>query len=559
MNVRRIHLVGFGSYVEQVSIDLPERGLVTVQGPNGAGKSAAFIEAIAAACWNRSLRGPALWREGEGGLIEVESDVASVSRARTAKGRGTLRWEMRDPADLAAARLAGQPLDGDDHESATKAQERLEKVVGDFDVWRRTSVLSSADAAHFALATDTERKLLLEQVLGLDRFDGALTACRADLRAALDIRSQLERDVDVARASLDAAREAHARAEEVLSGLGEPADPAALRSQAERLRRLGASSADLVRDARDRLRALDRARADADADARLARREADAIRARLAQRECPTCGQSVAHQHAGAQAQLDDAERRARPVRADDGRGALEAEVAELEEEHDRVRRRLADAEAAEAQASRSAQAHAAARQAADRALSRLQEWEERHGDAVTARRVHADAASELELCERVLGMRGVRATMLDRALGAVEGQANAWLRRLAFPGSLRLRSSTERQSGKVVDAISLEIEGAGGGKYKGASSGERRRADLALLVGLMEVAQAARGGRRGTLFVDEAADSLDAEGRAAFAQAMADLARERAVVVITHDAEMAAQMPATLRLRIEAGSVVRG
>ncbi|HJV96473.1 MAG TPA: hypothetical protein VJ608_10575, partial [Albitalea sp.] len=37
------------------------------------------------------------------------------------------------------------------------------------------------------------------------------------------------------------------------------------------------------------------------------------------------------------------------------------------------------------------------------------------------------------------------------------------------------------------------------------------------------------------------------------------DLARERCAVVITHDAEMAAQMPAALRLHVEAGSVVRG
>ena len=43
-------------------------------------------------------------------------------------------------------------------------------------------MFSAQDAAHFTNATDGERKRLLEQLLGLDKFDVALTKCRLELK-----------------------------------------------------------------------------------------------------------------------------------------------------------------------------------------------------------------------------------------------------------------------------------------------------------------------------------------------------------------------------------------
>lgn len=557
MNVRRLVLSGFAAYEQAVEVDLPERGLVVCTGPNGAGKSS-LLEAVATAIWNRSLRGPAMWIEGAQGRVLLDSDVVSVDRRRSPKGRNNLGWQMRDPADLAAARLAGEPLGEDDeYESATKAQARLERVVGSFDVWRRTSVLSSADAAHFALATDAERKALLEQVLGLDRFDAALAACRSDLREAEASAARLDRDAEVARASLDAAREASQRADEVLRSLPEPEDPDALFERLERLTAAELAAAEARRGARRRLDDL----TDEGAELRAGLRQAEAEVERHRAGACPRCGQDVRHLHAAAERGLGEARARVEGQLADleARKVAAASETEELTEELDGLRRARADVEARRSAGRREADARRAALSAAEQAAARLEEWQGRHAAAVDALARRADDRVDLEACERALGLRGVRATMLDRALVAVQQQANAWLARLAFPGSLRLSSTTEQKSGRVVDAISVEVEGAGGGKYRGCSAGQRRRVDLAVLFGLLEVAQAARGGRQGTLWVDEAADSLDAEGRAAFADAMADLARARCVVVITHDAEMAARLPATLRLHVEAGVVVRG
>ena len=90
---------------------------------------------------------------------------------------------------------------------------------------------------------------------------------------------------------------------------------------------------------------------------------------------------------------------------------------------------------------------------------------------------------------------------------------------------------------------------------YGSLSGGERRRADFAILLALSGVAEAARGGdARGVLFLDEVGDSLDPTGIAGLAEVLEDLARDRCVVAITHRAELAARLPAVLRLRVDGG-----
>lgn len=556
MNIRSIRMLRFASHAA-TEVELPARGLVVVQGPNGAGKSA-LVEAVVAACWGKSLRGSALWLEAEAGHVGIESDVASVHRKRSAKGKGSLTWGARDPADLAALRLRNEPLGGDDFENNTKAQERLESLIGTFEVWKRTSVLSSSDAAHFALATDAERKLLLEQVLGLDRFDAAHSACRSDLRNAIAERNILQRDLEVARARLDGARAAWASADSILQSLELPDDEDELQAKILHVKQAKLDSAALVGEARDRLRKLDRSVAEATGHRAAARREADLIRARMSDKTCTKCGQSIAHKNANAQAELDDAERRAALPGPANDTAALEDEVAELDGEYSSIAAKVLVLEQRLARCSRSHLAREQALKAANKASLDLADWTQSHSMAVDMLAGQSCNVEVLEACELVLGMRGVRATMLDRALGAIQQQANAWLKRLAFPGSIELSSTTEQKSGKVVDAISLDVAGAGGGKYRGSSGGERRRIDVALLLGLAEVAAAARGGRKGTLFCDELFDALDTEGVHAAADALVDLAKDRTIVVITHSEELAARLPAALRLRVEAGTVIQ-
>ena len=108
-----------------------------------------------------------------------------------------------------------------------------------------------------------------------------------------------------------------------------------------------------------------------------------------------------------------------------------------------------------------------------------------------------------------------------------------------------------------MADAISLDVEGAGGGYgYRAASGGERRRLDIALLLALSDVAGVVADAAPGTLWVDEAFDSLDSRGVAVVVEALTALAESRCVVVITHSEELAQAIPAVQRMRVSLGRV---
>ena len=123
-----------------------------------------------------------------------------------------------------------------------------------------------------------------------------------------------------------------------------------------------------------------------------------------------------------------------------------------------------------------------------------------------------------LEAAEAALGLRGVRAGIFTRLLVGLEAAANAWLPRLCGTGlRLELKPYSEKKSGGVSDAISIQVHGAGGGEgYRAASQGERRRLDIALLLAFSG---------KGSLFLDECLDSLDAEGIDAVCGVLEDLA----------------------------------
>jgi DNA repair exonuclease SbcCD ATPase subunit len=525
LQVNAIEVGGFMA-TDAARVELPERGLVVVRGANGAGKST-LAEAIATAVWGSTLRGADPWRDGVPGFASVElNDGRHVTRLVDKRGKKAV--DLGDTEQFATAAAAQTALDG---------------WYGDFTTWRRTHVLSSSDSATFTGASDGERKRLLETLLGLDRFDRALAECRKALRHAQGEQAAAQSTLARAEGDLRAAETRAATAAAVAAEAEAPPDPAD------------------VADARDAQDAASREVTACSTAAVQLGKELVGVRTTLAHAkrhverlrsmgECPTCGQVVTPDTL-AQAEAVATEAEAAAAQADANlAGAVEraeAATAEAREALTAARQRFAALQQAHASSGAWVRAQAeqtAARAQADAADGAIVDAE----DAVAVARY---TATTLGLAEQTLGLRGVRATVTAEALAGVQTATNRWLDVMAGERlRIELRGSTERKNGAQADTIDFVIVGAGGGKgYKAASGGERRRVDVAVMLALAEVAQAAFAVPSGLLIADEVFDALDGEGVDGVAEALAELARDRCVMVITHSDALAARLPADVRL----------
>lgn len=530
MHLKLVELHNFMSH-RATTVELPSRGVVLVTGQNGAGKSA-LVEALSFGLWGKTLRGSSPWAEERGASVRVVADSVEVSRTPRA-----LSWS-----------LAGQAPTK--YENKTKAQDALLPHVGSWELWKRSCVFSSADAAHFSMASDGERKRLLEAMLGLHRFDVAAVRCRAESQAA--------------EAALHAASLASTQAAAEVRSLTERVNDARNALQTE--------PREDVEDLRQRLASVASYLAAAQHDDGKAREVVYALpgyirttRTRAAQLQatldklgaaqvCPTCARPV--DPSSLCADIEAAER----------------ELAHLREEEATCSKQLADAQAALSEAreevellsSQQRELTAALRVAEVTARRRVES--EANLATLDARRVRAldelaRAGGEVARFERrvgllrhvdkTLGLRGARATMLHRALASLEALCNANLARVARDDLRVVFSETD------ANALLMEVVGAGGGAgYKGASSGERRRLDVAILLALGELAAACAGKQVGTLFFDEVLDTLDGDGVQAVCDLIRALSSERCVVVVSHTTDVQRALNPALHWHVSGGKV---
>ncbi len=574
MNIGEVELTNFTSH-DHSTFKLPARGIVAITGENGAGKSS-IVEGVAWCIWGKTLRGTTPWRGDAKDApceVRVTTDLVEVTRGRSAKA--TLDWSTLARIDEHPAAEGGE---AEEFPTPTKAAEALHRITGPFDLWRRSHVFSSADAAHFTLATDADRKRLIETFLGNDRFDPAVERCRADLKQARASLDNLVRKRDVAAARLTDARTRLTETKKQLASAPDlPAPPAEATGArapggASATGKHGRSLADYdtslqaarreVNALTARLRTLDAAGGELVALARTSQALLDRLRAD----KCPTCTQAITpafrqRLHVETKRAKDGAD--AAKAEAEQGKADLQDQLQEIEEEIAALQRKRNDRAADLMGAAHAKEAY----ERAQRQRLLLEQTLRAAGDSISVLTVELveteetiDSVSldvaELEATEHVLGLKGVRAHILGKSLGGIEAVANAWLGKL-HGGDLRLslRPYSELKKGGVDDSISIEVSGVGGGLgYKASSGGERRRLDISLLLAMAEVASAARGQDAGTLFFDEALDALDDAGVDAVASALGELARTRAVVVITHNKTLLERLPAAQRVRVVQG-----
>ena len=530
MNLESVSMRGVLNH-EESSIVFPKTGLVVITGPNGGGKST-IIEAVALCLWGKTLRGTEAW-SGENGWVEVLcADGLRVRRERR-KGKVSLSFSTLDED--------GNRQPADTYETMTKAQDALEKIVGPFDVWRRSQVFSSADAAHFTLATDAERKRLLESILGINRFDAALDACRDDLRIA---QGELQRTLSTVQLDEEKLASEKRRRDEAKAALdeagGSDTDPVKLEAEAKRLKALYLKASQDVHDVRKRIGAARESGAATRSTINALQKVLDRIKSDL----CPTCNQKITSKmRDDLRKRSEQEESKLAAITASNVellRGQ-EAELEELEEEVEALAARVRTAELALYGARQSTGARERFAAILKESLDAIAELAV--GTAERKKKVDVTTAEValLKAVERVLGTKGARAHVLGKALSGLEGVANAWLGRIADPGtSLKISAYTEKKSGGVTDAISIEVLGYGNGLgYRASSGGQRRRIDVSLVLAIGEVAGAAHGIEGGTLFTDEVFDALDDQGVQLVAGALRELAEKRCVVVIAHNATL--------------------
>ena len=541
MQISELRLRNFMSHIDS-EVRFPEHGIVLVTGKNGGGKSS-LIEAVSVALWGKTLRGTNPWRSEEVGEVIAKNGSIIAARRRTG-AKTELSW-----SDGAVAAT--------DYPTTTKAQEALEAQIGGWDTWRRTSVFSSQDAAHFTMASDGERKRLLETILGLDKFDMALDRCRVDLkvseRAGIDAENRLRILEERIASSAQHLRDA----KESLKVIDETADPVVFEKEFAEIEKMLGPCRMEIHDLEHERSLLKEEFFAVQSEAELAAKEW----ARINHDKCPVCSQTIPSSLRQRLERVAGAAR-TKAAKIQEGiktkKSKLEVALTELQEEQMALSRKSVDLRG-ELRACQKFLEHKTLVEAtvgkakAEHARAK----EEKAAADAAAVETFVDVG-ELQACEKVLGLKGVRAHVLGKALVGVEAVANRWLKQIAGDSlSIHLAPYTEKKTGGVSDAISLDVIGAGGGfGYRAASGGERRRIDVALLMALAEVSRAAHGASSGIIFMDEVADSLDTEGTQRVAEALRELSKSCCAVIISHNADLAAALDPDMHLVVDSGSV---
>lgn len=525
MIVTEIEAANFMAY-EKLHLTLPETGIVLVTGGNGQGKSA-IAEAVAYALWGKTLRGTSPWREGTKGLVRVAIDDVVATRTKS-----KIQW----------ARHGDEPTE---YATKTKSQEALLKVVGDREVWRKCSVFSASDAALFSQATDKERKSLLESLLGIGRFDEALEACRDDMKVVENKGKGIRARLDKAQALVEKERTHLKEAHGSLKELEDP-DEDLESLQADRDELQSSIDKNMERQSAARKDAQQIVAVDTEAQIELdrAREQLELFRGG----KCPTCEQTVPKGRLNAlvgTVERGEKEANKRTIESQKMLKEVEDQGAQIRSDARELRASLLAVSSKINTLQKTENARARFREnigKSKKEIGRLEEEVQSLAQEIEEVRIEFKTLASVE---RVLGYKGVRSKLLGDSLSGLQGVANAYLARF-YEGdvSLELKPYSEKKSGGISDSISLEVTGVAGGLgYKASSSGQRRRLDVALLLALAEISDAAHGRQHQDLWFDEVFDTLDEGGVAALVEILQELAEDRKVVVISHHPDMVSRL----------------
>lgn len=525
MRVNRIELENFVVHRGN-TLDLPTQGIVLLTGENGEGKSL-FVDAVAFACWGKTLRGSA---KPDHASVRVVLDSGVVSR----DDRGFV-FDVRG-------------INSSAFDTKAKAQKTFDQNVTSMDQWARMHVLCDhSSESLFCRVSDSQRKHVLCELLDLSHVARAYTHANTK-------RLQLEKSTQQASAELTTSR---ALLEEITAQLPSTETEASVQQRKVVLD-------DLIKQ-RDVLNArldallptLERhrlARRDNENFIYEARREVEELEGDaiiVSEGKCPYCNSTIANTSEltnKSSRLIDDKIRQLND--AIEKREALNTYYADTKSQCDSLVNKIHEI-------GRAIDSAKVEYEVAKGSLIRVATYALRRDKQLElVRRVernfenHSNALRITECAAHVLSPQGFISAYLQSAVTTLESNANYWLQTMNSNLRVTLECTDETKAGNVVNKIAIRINRSG--TYQSASSGERKRIDLAMMLSLQNL----RGTSQGTLFFDESFDGLDHDGMRGVARVLEQLSQHRTVVVISHASALQNFLPYAKRFLLKNSSL---
>lgn len=582
MKLEKLTLVNFMS-VRRAEIDLANQGLVLIQGQNlddpafdsnGAGKSTIF-EGLCYALFDKTVRGlsgnEVVNRNiGKNCLSQLDfrdddGTPYRISRYRAHNEHKNHVYIFKDGVNITP-------------KSTKDANALIEELFQfDYATFTNSILFGQGLVKMFSVATDAEKKAILEKMLQIDMFKKCQEVAKRRLAAKKTEAEKVERDLtrtadlitEVERtiASLEEAElEEKARAKEEAERLTEElkkaqkelaefkssVDPEALENLNQLRDRIDAKLKEF-KEVEDALKDL---KADLAINVREIKRKRQEIEELTAESEkiaagvgtaCPACGQPI------SQESVVDSLRHVMKKIA-----ILKQEVANLEETQAEL---LGDAEKLEKHLSKKAKyeeqrnvvsgeiseiaasirAEASLRKAMERRVSDLEDSiarvrekagktyqpliaeKQKQRDELILKKeelskeqaVLSTEMEQLSFWVDAFGNAGIKSYLLDSVTPFLNKRANYYLSKLAGNTTqIEFSTQTRLATGELRDKFEVRIlNSVGGDSYESNSTGERRRIDLAISLALQDLVMTRSKGRLNVLLYDEIFDGLDAIG----------------------------------------------
>lgn len=287
---------------------------------------------------------------------------------------------------------------------------------------------------------------------------------------------------------------------------------------------------------------------------------------KLGGKKCPTCtqpvsGKLVAKVRKEAKDEIKDYDAKIDELRAKiavlvDKREDLEVEPPEEPSrpiELDTLNIEINTAQGAYAEAARRAEVEEARVEEMEEAAARIRaETEDLERGVALCRVELAEREEDYQIATKLsddltfwiegFGNQGLKSFLIEAEIPAINKRASAYAQQLLGAGAVVRLTATSKLKTKAVTKEKLSVEGAIPGctkSYAGASRGQKKRMDLALLLAFREIVAERQAKAFDQLFADEMFDGVDRSGVESIAELLKDIAAVCPVALVTHDSRL--------------------